>query len=250
MSVIFDIETRPQDDQLDKLLSKFPDFDADKVPIGNLKDQEKIKKKIIDAGVVHELKRSEYYEKQHKKACLDPDYGKLCAIGLLHIEDGKVEILDAVNNEEDALNKFWHIVEGLRSRGQWAFGWHIEGFDLPFLFGRSRLLNVHYDPYLITNYRYFDRCFVDLHKVWTFGAYGKFCSLKKASTALGFQHLDLGSGKDFYKNWESNDPDKRKQARRYLYQDLDQTMAIATATHGIEQATNKEDIQDDEAFTA
>ena len=250
MNIIFDIETRPQDEALLELQSGYPEFDPDQVPIGNLKDEEKIKQKIIDAGIAHELKRQEFNEKQHKKACLDPDYGRLCAIGILYVEDGKSEILDG-SDEREALGKFWHIVDGARSRGQGCFGWNIEGFDLPFLFGRSRLLGVHHDPYMITNYRYFDKCFVDLHKVWTFGAYGKYCSLKKASKALGFQHEELEvSGKDFYLNWMSDDPSKRDEARRYLHQDLNQTMTIAKATHGLVEASNEKGIQDDESFHA
>ncbi len=242
MSIIFDIETRPQTKALELLKSDFPNFDKDIVPIGNLKDAEKIKQKIIDAGIAHELKRAEFDNKQHKKACLDADYGMLSAIGVLHLESGEREIIDA-KDESKALATFWHFIDEVRSLGQWAFGWNIEGFDIPFLLGRSRLLGVHYDPYMVINYRYFDKCFVDLHKVWTFGAYGKFCSLKKASKALGFQHKELPvTGGTFYENWESDDEASRDFARQYLIEDLEQTLLIAKATHGVKEGEKQNDL--------
>jgi len=249
MSIIFDIETRPQTQILSELENNYPEFDPDSVAIGNLKDEEKIKKKIVDAGIAHLQKQSELFEKEHKKACLDADLGKLSAIGILHIEDGTREIIDATHNEADCLERFWQIVDGIKGRGQWAFGWNIEGFDLPFLFGRSRLLGVQYDPYMITNYRYFDKCFVDLHKVWTFGSFGKFCSLKKASKALGYEHKKMDvKGGNFYTHWESTDVATKDKAREYLFEDLEQTMAICSATHGLIKGSNKEGIIDDDAF--
>lgn len=249
MNIIFDIETEPRPKALEEALKDAPQFDPAEVKTGNIKDPTLIESKIEQAKNKHIEKSIEWMQQQRKKCSLDPDLGQISAIGILHIEDGKYEILDATENEAEALAKFWHIIDGLRPRGEWAFGWNIEGFDLPFLFGRSRLLGVSYDHTLITNYRYFHKCFVDLHKVWTFGAYGKYCSLKKASKALGFLCEDIGiTGATFSENWRLGG-EQREKARLYLKQDLDQTMAIATATYGLEQATNPQ-IKDDESLFA
>ena len=233
MNIILDIETRPQPKAMDSIMALQPKFDPDSVAVGNLKDEEKIKKKIIDAGIAHEKKMVEWREKSKKTCCLDADLGQLSAIGILFVETGTHHIIDC-EKEVDALVEFWSICDSTIRKGYKVFGWNTDGFDLPFLFGRSRLLGVRYDPSYISNYRYFNQGFVDLHKVWTFGQYGKFCKLEKAYRALGEQDLELDvTGGSFHEYWERGGEDREK-AKAYLKHDLNMTFAIARATHGIE----------------
>lgn len=232
MNIIYDIETKPRSSVLEAMLSTEPKFDPDSVAIGNLKDQEKIKTKIINEGIKHETKMVEWREKQRKTCALDPDYGQLSAIGILHVESGKYEIIDG-KDEAKALEEFWALADHTITRGELMLGWNTEGFDLPFLFGRSRLIGVEYNWTYITNYRYFNPSFVDLQKVWTFGQFGKYCKLRKASDALGFKVPEMEvEGATFHKFWEGTE-EEREKAKQYLYCDLDQTMAVAKATHGL-----------------
>lgn len=242
MNIIYDIETQPNPKFYEPMLSEEPRFDSDSVAVGNLKDVEKIKKKIIDAGIAHEKKMIEWRLKQKKTCCLDPDFGQVTAIGILYVETGEKTIIGVENGQSEmkVLELFWNIVETTRSKGNQAFGWNTDGFDLPFLFGRSRLLGVQYDPTLIINYRFFDHCFVDLHKVWTFGAYGKFCKLGKACDALGFKKPNLEvHGGTFHEYWQKGG-EYRELARKYLENDIEMTFAVAQATHGLKRLEEME----------
>lgn len=241
MNIIYDIETKPNPKFHEAILAKEPRFFPESVAVGNLKDEEKIKKKIIDAGIAHEKKMVEWRAKQNKACCLDPDLGQVCAIGLLYVETGEKRIIDA-NNEADALKEFWAEVDQTRHNGDFAYGWNTDGFDLPFLFGRSRLIGVGYDNTLINNYRYFDRCFIDLHKVWTFGAYGKFCKLEKACDALGYIQPNLEvQGGTFHEYW-NKEGSAKELARNYLINDLNMTFCVAQATHGLKVDEKTEDL--------
>lgn len=244
MNLIYDIETKPQPEAIESMLAQEPRFDPDSVAVGNLKDEEKIKKKIIDAGIAHEKKMVEWREKVKKTCCLDPDFGQISAIGILFVETGSYHIIDGAN-EKDALIEWWSICDSSINRGYNAYGWNTEGFDLPFLFGRSRLLGVEYDHTYIHNYRYFHHSFVDLHKVWTFGAYGKFCKLDKACKALGFVEPENEvEGATFHEYYERGGEDRAK-AEAYLKNDLDMSFCVAKATHGLKV---REAVKDDEMF--
>lgn len=233
MNIIFDIETKPQAQALEDLLETIPQFDPSTVAVGNLKDEEKIKLKIEDAKNKHITKMIEWKAKQLKACCLDSDYGQISAIGIYFAETGSYHIIDAENKEKECLIEFWSICESTIGKGYKAFGWNIEGFDLPFLMGRSRLLGINYDSRYLQNYRFFHESFVDLHKVWTFGQYGKFCKLEKAAKALKFKQPELPvSGATFWENWAGSE-EERENAKKYLINDLDMTFAVAKATHGL-----------------
>ena len=133
MNLIYDIETKPQSTAIDSIMALEPKFDPDSVAVGNLKDEEKIKKKIIDAGIAHEKKMIEWRAKSKKTCCLDADLGQLSAIGILFVETGTHHIIDC-EKEVDALVEFWSICDSTIGKGYKAFGWNTDGFDLPFLF--------------------------------------------------------------------------------------------------------------------
>jgi hypothetical protein len=245
MNIIYDIETRPHEKTYNAMLAEEPQFNADSVAIGNLKDEEKIKKKIIDAGIAHEKKMIEWRAKQKKTCCLDPDLGQLSAIGILTVETGTYEIIDATEDEAKALERWWEICDSTIRKGCLAFGWNTDNFDLPFLFGRSRLLGVEYDWTYITNYRFFHSGFVDLHKTWTFGQFGKFCKLDKACRALGFVEPDNEvNGATFHEYYERGGEDQKK-AEAYLKNDLDMSFCVGKATHGLRVRDN---VKDGDAF--
>lgn len=248
MNIIYDIETKPNPKFYAELLEREPKFDPNSVKTGNTKDAELIKDKIIKAGIAHEMKMVEWRDKQRKTCCLDPDYGMISAIGILFVETGTYHIIDGTN-EKEALIEWWSICDSTMGKGNLALGWNTDAFDLPFLFGRSRLLEVTYDWSYIQNYRYFHHGFVDLHKVWTFGQFGKYCKLDKACRALGFEEPENEvTGATFHEYWDRGGEDREK-AKAYLKNDLDMSFCIAKATHGLkvlEQPSNS--IETEDAF--
>lgn len=233
-NIIYDLETRPSPPALEMLLAQELSFDEANVKTGNLKDEAKIQEKIEHAKLAHEHKMNLWRADQKKKCQLDPDYGMISCIGILHVESHTYEYIDATD-EVKALTRWWELVEQTTIKGSALYGWNTNSFDLPFLFHRSRINGVRYDPYLITRDRYFADCFVDLHQVWTFGAFGKYTKLSKANLSLGYWHKEQleVSGASFSDYYHSGDEDKRKQALEYLKLDLDMTMRVAKSTHGL-----------------
>ena len=81
--IFFDIETSPL--TAAEMDSRMPEFTAR----GNLKDEAKIKADI-------EEKRNKFFD----NAALDPFTGRVCAIGMLHHEGEKPELIHYKGNPE------------------------------------------------------------------------------------------------------------------------------------------------------
>lgn len=116
--MIFDIETASNA----KALAFLPEPEAP----GNYKDPEKIEQYI-------EQKRME----QIDRAALDPDYGKVIAIGLMDVETKSTTsmlVSDWGGDEKIMLEDFW---VKLRMHNNYSCGYNIINFDLPYLQRRS-----------------------------------------------------------------------------------------------------------------
>jgi predicted PolB exonuclease-like 3'-5' exonuclease len=115
--LFFDIETEGNPDAV--LFMENPTAPS------NYKDPEKI--------VAYIEKKK---EEQIEKAALDPDYGKIIAIGVKGDENPISSMLlgHDFNHEKDLLQAFWQMYVG---HGGFVCGYNILGFDLPYLMRRS-----------------------------------------------------------------------------------------------------------------
>lgn len=213
MITILDIETIAQPEA--DIRAKLPPFDADKVPLGVLKDPDKILAKIMEAQANHGNAEVE-------RAALNAETGIVAISGLL--TGDKAE--QYTGDEADMLhNTFGHILSAL-DKGNIISGWNVKGFDLPFLVKRAWLLGVKV-PARIFNparprYPWSD-AIVDLMDVWKAGRYEeKFCSLDYALRHLGLP-LKTAKGSEFGAIW-AND---KAAALAYNFDDLKREMQVA-----------------------
>lgn len=244
-AIIFDIETGPL--SIGELLQVEPftpppmpgEFDPSTVKFGNLKDEAKRAAKVAEARLAHESTVANYADicsnaehdhiaKLVDTAALSPVTGRVVAIGLKRAGGERVLVVDC-DNEAEALSTFWQQYGKCRKNGESMIGFNIEGFDLPFLIRRSWINHVDVPRTLLDKGRYWDSVFIDLMKVWSCGAYGKFEKLDTVARALkcGKKTEDADgekvSGKDFAKLWQEN----RELAIRYLENDVNMTEAVA-----------------------
>jgi len=248
MTLIWDIETGPLDDEL---VAKFSpqftppphpgEFNPASVKVGNLKDQAKIAAKIEEARAAHADAAANYEmtvasaKATHLASCianaaLSPLTGRVLAIGF-QTEKG-VAIEDGGGDEEDLLNRFWAMVAKCRAVAggpKKMVGANIFGFDLPFLMRRSWILQVDPPSSVITG-RYFSPMFIDLCEVWLCGqrfGSGISASLDTMARALGVGEKPADvTGADFAKLWGGT-AEEKWMAVGYLKNDLAMTSRVA-----------------------
>lgn len=213
MITILDIETiaQPESD----IRAKLPPFDADKVPLGVLKDPDKILAKIMEAQANHGNVEVE-------RAALSAETGIVAIGGMM--DDSAIH--QFTHREEDIIEKTFEKMMQVLNDGGIVSGWNIKGFDLPFLVKRAWLLNVKvpariFNP-LKPRYPWNDSI-VDLMEVWKAGQFTE----KHTSLNTALRHLGLpektGYGSDFGKLWASD----KGAALAYNADDLKLEMMIA-----------------------
>lgn len=232
--VVFDIETQSQ--PLELLKSSMPIFDASEVKVGNIKDPALIAAKIDQAKAKHE---ADYLN----KAALSPVTGKLAAIGLVVIQNGKAVEMSFLDDgtpewEVVAIELFWgHWIKTYSAHRTIWVGHNIFDFDLPWLVNRSRILNITI-PATVYNFKnnrvYFSEKFADTRTVWLLGRKPTevVSNLDHVSKALGFGGKN-GNGAEFGSLLKENP----EQAAAYLKQDLDLTAGVAIKLGIIEDLT-------------
>ena len=94
---IVDIETAPKSDA--EIMALAPQFNADKVKVGNLKDPAKIEEKI-------ETARESHYDDIIDKAALYAKYSNPVAIGYIH-HDGNIEM--DFGEPKKLIERFWEV---------------------------------------------------------------------------------------------------------------------------------------------
>jgi hypothetical protein len=246
MSVIFDIETGPQ--ELDDLLRMYspPEekdlprerpFDFDGVKYGNTKDPDKRDVILAKAKTRHTEEMnaidgvrldvlSDHWNEFYDKAALSPVTGRVLCIGYYQPLDDNSFIDDGRGHEKAILNSFWTWYEEAGEGMNSMIGLNINDFDLPFLKMRSHILGVHVPHDVLRNNRYWNEVFVDLREIFH-------CGKRIGSVVSNFTHLskvfgtagkfDEGevSGKDFHKFWFGT-KEERELAIKYLEQDIRQ----------------------------
>ena len=212
MITILDIETIAQPEA--DIRAKLPPFDADKVPLGVLKDPDKILAKIMEAQANHGNAEVE-------RAALSAETGIVAISGMM--DDSIHQFADG---EEDIIAKTFEKMLQVFSDGGIISGWNVKGFDLPFLVKRAWLLNVKVPARIFNPYkpRYpWSDSIVDLMDVWKAGQFTE----KHTSLNTALRHLGLpqktGCGADFGSLWEGD----KTAALAYNADDLELEMMVA-----------------------
>lgn len=243
--VVFDIETGPLDLPLLKEIlpgwdaSTMPhpgDFDLRSVKTGNLKDQAKIDAKIAEARDAHierlnnykfDVLRAEknYWSEASSKAALSAATGRVVAIGCKTESKLSITAIDDNTTERQMLHYFWQLYEQLRKSDRNLVGFNSNEFDVPFLAQRSVVLGVPVPRTLIKQGRYLDEMFIDLRKVWSFGA-KPVGSLDMVCRACGIPGKPEGVNGAMFAELYFNE-ETRDEAIEYLANDLEMTFALA-----------------------
>jgi len=228
-TVVFDIETAPSDELVEKNTKP---FDPSTVKLGNLKDEEKIAIKLAEA-------ENRYYENAYKKAALDPITGYICAIGIAYSDDD-YKLL--TGHEPYILELFWEAFMR-HPNDNWAYYTGSNNkttFDIRFILMRSWMNKVKVPWGIVTKTGYFNGAFVDLAQIYLAGAdYVTYCGLSRAAEQMNLIGEDVGfatvrskdelklstgvTGANFHELLVS-DP---KAADTYLINDLALTRALA-----------------------
>lgn len=212
MITILDIETIAQPEA--DIRAKLPPFDADKVPLGVLKDPDKILAKIMEAQANHGNAEVE-------RAALSAETGIVAISGMM--DDSIHQFAD---REEDIIAKTFEKMLQVFSGGGIISGWNVKGFDLPFLVKRAWLLNVKVPARIFNPFKHrypWSDSIVDLMDVWKAGQFTE----KHTSLNTALRHLGLpektGNGADFGKLWASD----KGATLAYNADDLDREMQVA-----------------------
>lgn len=216
MNCIVDIETSPNHETCSRLM---PPFDPEEVKLGNLKDQAKIDEKIKEARDSHEKNWLD-------KAALRPETATILAIGYWDSEKGvALNSIKGMDGEKGLIEDFWkRIGQWQRLTGRPMMGYNIEGFDLPMIVLRSRILGIHV-PQNIRKGRYWNSdLFWDLRHDWLLGRKETEVksSLDYVAKVFGLPGK-TGSGKDFAQKFLNDEIG----AYSYLWNDLHVTKQVA-----------------------
>ena len=213
MITILDIETIAQPEA--DIRAKLPPFDADKVPLGVLKDPDKILAKIMEAQANHGNAEVE-------RAALSAETGIVAISGMM--DDSAIH--QFLHSEEEIIADTFDKMLQVFSGGGIISGWNVKGFDLPFLVKRAWLLNVKVPSRIFNPFkpRYpWSDSIVDLMDVWKAGQFTE----KHTSLNTALRHLGLpqktGSGADFGALWAGD----KTAALAYNADDLELEMMVA-----------------------
>ena len=213
MITILDIETIAQPEA--DIRAKLPPFDADKVPLGVLKDPDKILAKIMEAQANHGNAEVE-------RAALSAETGIVAISGMM--DDSAIH--QFLHSEEEIIADTFDKMLQVFSGGGIISGWNVKGFDLPFLVKRAWLLNVKVSARIFNPFkpRYpWSDSIVDMMDVWKAGQFTE----KHTSLNTALRHLGLpektGNGSDFGKLWASD----KGAALAYNADDINREMKVA-----------------------
>ena len=241
--LVFDIETEPlPQEQIEQHLPTFGaaacglvpcEFDPASVNHGNTKDAAKRAAKIEEARAAHEAAQAEIPQRiaAAKSALLDgfwqtatlnPATSRVLVVGYHNPHKNAFSFDFDDDDEARLITRFWKQYLTRRSKGESLVGVNIHDFDLPYLVRRSWMLGVDVPASVMdASFRYWDRIFVDLRKVWLLGQHStsQKSSFDFIGKAMGTGGKPEGvSGGDFHKLWRTD----RAAAEKYLVNDLRQ----------------------------
>lgn len=244
--VVIDIETGSLPlEQIQSILPPFDpssigkhpgEFDPSTVKYGQTKDEAKRAAKLEECHQKHLQEIAAYERKQETgeadhwntvldRAALSAITGQTLAIGVL----GKqVAILSQDDRSEaEMLTAFWRTFSDFRKSGERKMvGFNVRGFDVPFLYQRSIILEVDVPDGVFEKDRYLGPGFIDLRDRWLGCSGGQAGTLSDICCACGIGGKPDGvSGKDFHRLfWNVA---TRPQAIDYLINDLQITRSLA-----------------------
>ena len=245
--IIFDIETGPLSEEIVLERAKpytpleHPGlFNPDSVKLGNIKDPEKIKAKIVEASAKHgeacleyeklsDAHRDAWVKAEMGRAALSALTGEVLAIGY-HGSDSRDRIqieLSKDTSERDIICDFWRIYDEQYSNGLTMVGHNIFNFDLPFLIRRSWLLGVEVPPSVVVKEKYLSNTVFGCTMLkWSLGDRGSYISLDKLSGLLGGPRKPEGITGAMFADMMIDD---ETEALEYLKNDLLMTRHVAIA---------------------
>lgn len=239
---LFDIETKPRPDLVERYVQPLPPFDPAAVKYGNTKDLEK-------RGVIFKAAEDAYAQAAidhmadaHERAALNPLTAQVIAIGVADSQPGADEVTVISNQDErELLREFWILfcshAMAVESFVFWSGTADIgENFDIDMLVRRSWLLGIKV-PQLVFNGRYYGNRLVDATGRYLLGRRGSYCTLSRAADELGLFTPESGlkpkkdddpvRGENFWKWWEGSvadsslsPTDQRFLATTYLQNDV------------------------------
>jgi hypothetical protein len=244
-----DIETKPRPELVDRFSKPFPDFDANAVKCGNLKDPVKIAEKINQAKADHEAECEAYWKNLRDRAALNPFTGEILIIGLVN-EHGDVRFLEG--NEATILGAFWELfIEHGQAQRRFVYwsgcGNSSQNFDIDYIVTRSRILGIPV-PATARNGRFYSSRIIDLASEFLLHRHDAYLKLTVAADILGLydvpaaneanpiypkQEDDTVTGENFHLWYDGKADaaisleDQRTKAKRYLRNDVLHLLSIA-----------------------
>lgn len=237
--IVVDIETGPlPDEELNDAIPAFQakprpgEFDPSSVKYGRMKDELKKRAKLEECIKSHEdlcaryeteteESRRKYYIEEKERAALSAITGKIICIGYGIGHEFTFD--DGDGSEKVILSRFWRVFEKARKENKIIVGHHIAGFDVPFIWRRSKALDVKVPQGIISRGRLSSEHFIDTMDVWACGErQPKYTSLNSLARFLGVGGK-TEDGKLFYQIWEND----RDRALLYLENDIRLTSAVA-----------------------
>lgn len=108
-------------------------FDLETIPCDEAR-REEFCKILKDKGKNSEIEDDEL----HHRTGLDGTFGRICCVGYIKEENGKITKGVISGKEEDILQEFWKLATNVHC----FIGHNIFEFDFPFLYKRSVILNI------------------------------------------------------------------------------------------------------------
>lgn len=190
---VFDIETRPDPEAVERFTKPYPAFNEAEVKFGNTKDPVKRKELVEQKRADHEAGKEPYWKEAHEKAALSPFTGKVVVIGLM-THEGRQMLLEG--QESNVLTAFWTIyrshAEAVTKFCYWSgSGSASKGFDIDYIVTRSRILGVSL-PVGLRKGRYYSDRIVDLASEFLLYQSDAYLSLSRAAGVMGlFGDMEL-----------------------------------------------------------
>ena len=227
MNLIFDVETGPNRDIMDKLFPcpVFPTWDdrMAKIPGSVKKDETKLKH-VETQREAHAAKEptweGDHFEAvlEKNRCLLNPALSQVCAVGWKYNDNDTHADLGDVNEFTLLTDMATHARKATS-----IIGYNIKGFDLPYLAFRMRVHGVYIPDIMKPQGRYYSSNVIDLMELCGSSQHGNNYKLKHAAVAFGMPPCAEESGKNFWR-LASSDPER---AANYLRWDVDACHVIA-----------------------
>lgn len=199
MYTLFDIETIPRQDL------ELPKFSQDNIPLGNLKDPEKIKAKIDSAKETWNIDII-------KKYSVTPGLCEIVSFAYMSVQDDGKILEQAVMFRPQIDFLFSEII-----KAESIISWNGKNFDLPVIWKQSIINNhpINFQFYLQRIHKFNQDLHIDLMHVWNNFDYGK---MSNCAEQLGIHCKKDFNGSMVYNAYLAGEYEKITE---YNLQDVD-----------------------------